>query len=390
VFSYGLYEGLAYIDVPHDSATLAYALHSAVMSISPYANMPRMFPVKEIPGTPGLRRSREGYPDAFSDGKEHSYVNPNDGVERTTVFGHYPRVLDVINNTSAFEILATIDKPEGVLYGQAEETMCRELTPNDSFHPTAYIPSTPWTRRRWDGPPVSSGTYTPPPPGTIPPNCRREDPPEGVASGVARHFYVGGFQEEPIKILTINVEEEFEAYLTLSADEWKATVKWGKEPEGSWCKVETFGGRVNDDWQAPYAESTDAAPNVEGLALAHQGDDANIDKAHSNYLLTIDRYQNVSANNSITNKIQSFEDELLSVVPTGMELEPAKSMISGTLNITPITNRRTEELGSPFTFAGAAYRLIYEEMINDNMEAVIVNGCPYIGEIHQISPWKAK
>jgi hypothetical protein len=311
------------------------------------------------------------------------------GKER---YAFYDLHRTVLVNPGLFEVL------EIHFYGTSENrdisteytgpTYWQEFAPEgDPFNPDRFravgsARSTPGS----SSPPAPS--YTPP--SGIPPYCDEIRPPKGVPTGGRRIFYVGGFREEPIELKTINVEDEFEAYITLVGEEWKAVIKWGKEPNGNWCEVETFGGRINDDWQKPYSESKDPFPALRGLTQEYQAEDANIDKVHSNYLFTIDRNQTVSGSNSIANRNQSFENELLSVVMNNMGDLGNKKMIPATVNITPIINRSTEVLGDAFNLGGAAYRLIYEDMIEDGMEVVYVNGCPYLGEIHQISPWRAR
>ena len=387
VYSYGLFAGVAYHTLPGTPTTSPPDQFIAYMAMNS-RDIPYFVNRKFLASLPNFTRGNE-FRDSFTTGREYTFEN-DEGQKITRIVGHYPRWETVVNNTNAFEVLAIINKPPDVLYGGAEETMCREMSPNDPWNPTSYTPTTPWTRRDVDGPPVSSGTWTPPPE-PYPPNCEETDPPEGVGTGQKRVFYVGGFQAEPIKIHEINLEEEFEAYITIVAEEWKAVVKWGKEPSGDWCKVKTFGGRVNQDWQSSYSESKEAVPDVnEGLTQTHQGEDANIDKQFSDYLFTIDRQQTISSGNSITNKNQSLEDELLSVVMNSMEDLEDKETIPVNVEITPILNRNTEELGDPFSFSGMVHRLVYEDMVEEGMEIVYANGCPYIGEIHQISPWRAK
>ena len=311
------------------------------------------------------------------------------GEER---YAFYDLHRTVVMNPGLFEVLETHS------YGTSENRdMATEYTgpeywqefapEGDPFNPDVF-------RAVGSARPAPRGSSPPPPsytpPSGIPPYCDEIRPPKGIPTGGRRIFYVGGFREEPIELKTINVEDEFEAYITLVGEEWKAVIKWGKEPNGNWCEVETFGGRINDDWQKPYSESKDPFPALQGLTQEYQAEDANIDKVHSNYLLTINRNQTVLGSNSIANRNQSFEDELLSVVMNNMGDLGNKKMIPATVSIAPIINRSTEELGDAFNFNGAAYRLIYEDMIEDGMEVVYVNGCPYLGEIHQISPWRAR
>lgn len=94
----------------------------------------------------------------------------------------------------------------------------------------------------------------------MPPD-QRCPPREEEPSTLAREFWVGGHVQSPIKLLTINAEEEYEWFGSLMPDGYYVTIKWGREIVSGierWVKVQSFKTTNLTDWRpAEYHTSYD-------------------------------------------------------------------------------------------------------------------------------------
>lgn len=116
----------------------------------------------------------------------------------------------------------------------------------------------------FDAAPPRTGNGTPDSDNDTPPNYPRCDPEHGEASTIERQFWVGGHITTPIKLASINAEEEFKYYGSLMPDGYYVTLKHGRElinGTEQWCKTETFKTTNMVDWRtAEYNESKDLEP----------------------------------------------------------------------------------------------------------------------------------
>lgn len=251
-----------------------------------------------------------------------------------------------------------------------------------------------------DLPPANG--YEPPPANELPPNCNFTDPGEGVATKVRRRFFVGGHVEDPIELdVMVNAQDEATGFITLGARGYRAYVKWGKTPGGNWCKVKSFGSMNGRDWQQVYAaDLNDPSDSGSGLTATYKAQDANVDLNIGNQVLEINRFQNISASNSLSNSDKPLEQELTFFVETTQEpLSEAEKQIPVAIKITPVTDRYSQTLGAQFTFPGSMYRIAYERLYNLDKsgsdtditedDIVYIGGCPYAPiTIYQISPFR--
>lgn len=338
-------------------------------------------------GVGGATRYRDAIP-GYQDGQCRPY---------------YVHLGDVIDNFSAFE--------------QVESVPFEQIVPGGGDIPVYYgysVPTDPWDSgapRKFvlggrasgfgsvpSNPPPGAGGYTPPPVGTVPPNCKKEDPYEGEPSRVRRKFFVGGHEQEPVELeIEVNGDEEVEAFVTYGESGFRAYVKYGKK-DGKWCKVERFGSMRGTDWQRVYArDKNDPSASGSGYIAAYKAQDANVDTNLGDQVLEIDRTQVVRASSSLANKNQPLEDELKSFIRGEPgDLTEADEQIPATVVITPIIS--SSELGAPYNFPTSIYRIAYESLMfvdqNDQTELpeddiIYINGCPYVPiVIHQISPFR--
>lgn len=138
----------------------------------------------------------------------------------------------------------------------------------------------------------------PPPPSNPPPNPPECYPEEGDPSTFERQFWVGGHLQTPIKLHSINAEEEYEYFGSLMPDGYYVTIKWGRHTvNGSeeWCKVQTFKTTNLVDWRtASYHDSKDLNPTLPsgqaGTLISTKNDRANL---ASNGLMEINPSQTV-------------------------------------------------------------------------------------------------
>lgn len=121
--------------------------------------------------------------------------------------------------------------------------------------------------------------YMPPPPD--PPQC---SPDEGQPSTFERQFWVGGHIQTPIKLISINAEEDYEYFGSLMPDGYYVTLKWGRHKvngKEEWCKVQTFKTTNLVDWRTEsYHTSKELQPTkpsgVAGTLIDTKNDRANL------------------------------------------------------------------------------------------------------------------
>jgi hypothetical protein len=186
----------------------------------------------------------------------------------------------------------------------------------------------------------SYGTPSLPPPPENKPTPRDPDgptcsPPEGTPSTFERQFWVGGHIQTPIKLTSINAEEEYEYFGSLMPDGYYVTLKWGRHKVNGteeWCKVQTFKTTNLVDWRTTeYHESLELSPTppsgIAGTILSTKGDRANVtDKA----VIDIDPTQNVVGSGNIT---RTLNKELLTR-PQGSFVN---TLINAKINYVPNT-----------------------------------------------------
>ena len=138
----------------------------------------------------------------------------------------------------------------------------------------------------------------PPPPSNPPPKPPECYPDEGDPSTFERQFWVGGHLQTPIKLHSINAEEEYEYFGSLMPDGYYVTIKWGRHTvNGSeeWCKVQTFKTTNLVDWRTTeYHDSKLLNPPTPGgqagTLISTKNDRANL---ASNGLMEINPSQTV-------------------------------------------------------------------------------------------------
>ena len=116
-----------------------------------------------------------------------------------------------------------------------------------------------------------------------PPEC---DPEEGEPSTYERQFWVGGHIQTPIKLISINAEEQYTYFGTLMPDGYYVTLKWGRHMVGGkeeWCKVQTFKTTNFIDWRTEsYHDSKELEPTkpsgTAGTLISTKNDRANLTK----------------------------------------------------------------------------------------------------------------
>ena len=184
------------------------------------------------------------------------------------------------------------------------------------------------------------GAYgTPPPPnlplGNMPPP---PDPPEcppeeGEPSEYERQFWVGGHLQTPIKLISINAEEQYEYFGSLMPDGYYVTLKWGRKlvnGKEEWCKVKTFKTTNLVDWRTEsYHESKDLEPTkpsgTAGTLIDTKNDRVNLTETA---LIEINPTQNVTGAGNIT---RTLNKELL----TRPEGSFVNTQITAKLDYTP-------------------------------------------------------
>lgn len=158
------------------------------------------------------------------------------------------------------------------------------------------------------------------------------DPEEKAPSTVRRKFYVGGHIREPIELpITLNEEDEYEAFATLTADGYRVTIKHGREVVGGkeqWCTVSVFSTTNLIDWRTEsYVESTELSPaspsNPAANVLTLYGGRGNLSEDGTRY--SIDPEQSVT---SITGGTRALSAELLVRSSVGVTEIPISAIIS--------------------------------------------------------------
>jgi hypothetical protein len=204
----------------------------------------------------------------------------------------------------------------------------------------------------------------PPPPS--PPECQPE---EGEPSEYERQFWVGGHLQTPIKLISINAEEQYEYFGSLMPDGYYVTLKWGRKlvnGKEEWCKVQTFKTTNLVDWRTEsYHESKDLEPTkpsgTAGTLIDTKNDRVNLTETA---LIEINPTQNVTGAGNIT---RTLNKEIL----TRPEGSFVNTQITAKLDYTPND-------GSMVQYNVPIYRIV--QVIPPELNTGTI-GCIEVGQV---------
>jgi hypothetical protein len=199
-----------------------------------------------------------------------------------------------------------------------------------------------------------------------PPECQ---PGEGEPSEYERQFWVGGHLQTPIKLISINAEEQYEYFGSLMPDGYYVTLKWGRKlvnGKEEWCKVQTFKTTNLVDWRTEsYHESKDLEPTkpsgTAGTLIDTKNDRANLTETA---LIEINPTQNVTGAGNIT---RTLNKELL----TRPEGSFVNTQITAKLDYTPND-------GSMVQYNVPIYRIV--QVIPPELNTGTI-GCIEVGQV---------
>lgn len=250
------------------------------------------------------------------------------------------------------------------------------------------------------------------PPEPDPPRCYRE---EGNPDNISRKFYIGKVDQigEPEKQIEISDADEYRSYIEAKKDGWTFKLKYGANgklvAEGEelepgtkprkYCKVKSFGSG-GKGWQDPISTNLNVytPKNIEDLEAdpwvkESAGLDVNfVWEEDRLFRFTVDRGQQISAANSLSNVAKTLEQELKLIIPnSGPKKDPIPVVIKKEeINVDQSRTDRTTVivLNSETTIAGAVYRVAYRDLFPEDA-ITSIGGCP-VGEfeIEQLSPIK--